>query len=512
MRTITLNQLASYISGSVVHGNGETVISAPVVESSRDITIGGLFVARRGLTVDGHRFIADAVSRGAVAVVTEEQRDDIPVPYLQVPDTSESLGILAAAYYGFPSRQLTIIGVTGTDGKTTTSTMIHHILKASSNIKAGLISTISADFGDGHVADTGLHVTSPGAPQLQGFLAEMVERGVTHVVVEMTSHGLAQGRLNGVDIDIAVMTNITHEHLDYHGTWENYRDAKARMFHMLMQSERTHGQAKVAIINDDDPSADYLAAIPAEEIVRYGITDHADIQAENIQYTPSGLQFDIRDQTFKLNVLGTYNVHNALAAICVTRSGLRMQFDTIQRGLASVQAISGRMERIDEGQNFTAIVDFAHTPNALKGALESGRAMLPEGNRLIAIFGSAGLRDKEKRRLMAETSAQLADLTILTAEDPRTESLDDILEEMAQGCISQGGIEGETFIRIRDRGAAIHHACQIANAGDMVMACGKGHEQSMCFGEIEYPWDDRDAMRAALRNAPLRTLPTANQS
>ncbi|MEM6527703.1 MAG: UDP-N-acetylmuramoyl-L-alanyl-D-glutamate--2,6-diaminopimelate ligase, partial [Chloroflexota bacterium] len=405
---------------------------------------------------------------------------------------------------------LTVIGVTGTDGKTTTSTLIHAILKASDTVKAGLISTIAADFGDGRTADTGLHVTSPGAPQLQAILAEMVNRGVTHVVVEMTSHGLAQGRLNGVDIDIAVMTNITHEHLDYHGTWENYRDAKARMFRMLMPSERTHGQSKVAVINADDPSADYFAAIPAEERVLYGLNEGAGVQATNIRYLPSHTEFEINGEAFRLNMVGTFNVYNALAAICATRSGLRMGLDTVRAGLESVTAISGRMERIDEGQNFTAIVDFAHTPNALKRALEAGREMLPEGKRLIAIFGSAGLRDREKRRLMAETSAQLADFTVLTAEDPRTESLESILEEMAQGCISQGGVEDETFIRVPDRGYALYTACQMARPGDIVMACGKGHEQSMAFGATEYPWDDRDALRAALRGTPLNTLPTAN--
>jgi UDP-N-acetylmuramoyl-L-alanyl-D-glutamate--2,6-diaminopimelate ligase len=188
-----------------------------------------------------------------------------------------------------------------------------------------------------------------------------------------------------------------------------------------------------------------------------------------------------------------------------------MDVEDIRQGIADVRAISGRMERIDEGQDFTAIVDFAHTPNALKNALEACRVMLPSDGRLIAVFGSAGLRDVEKRRLMAETSARLADFTILTAEDPRTESLDAILEMMAEGCVSQGGVEGETFIRVRDRGKALYQACRLAEAGDIVIACGKGHEQSMCFGAVEHPWDDRVAMRAALQGRPLRTLPTATE-
>jgi len=512
---VTLAQLANALdpeSVTQLHGDPQTEISAPVVESSRAVQPGGLFVARHGLQSDGHDYIADAVQRGAAALVTERALDDRPLPYLQVTDAGQALGHLAAAYYGYPSRQLTVIGVTGTDGKTTTSTLIHAILKASSHIKAGLISTIAVDFGDGRTADTGLHVTSPGAPQLQAILAQMVERGVTHVVIEMTSHGLAQGRVNGTDIDIAVMTNITHEHLDFHGTWENYRAAKARLFHMLMHSERTHGQSKVAVINGDDPSADYFAAIPAEERVIYGLEGALDVKATNVRYLPTHTAFDVDGNSFRLRLAGAFNVYNALAAICVTRAGLRMSIKTIQRGLESVEGISGRMERIDEGQNFTAMVDFAHTPNALRRALEAGRAMLPPGGRLITVFGSAGLRDKAKRRMMAEIGAQLADFVVLTAEDPRTESLDDILAEMAEGCTSQGGVEGETFVRVADRGAALYRACRMANEGDIVMACGKGHEQSMCFGHTEYPWDDRTALRAALRGEPLHTLPTATDA
>ena len=382
-------------AGAVVRvdGNPQTVITAPVVESSRDVQPGGVFVARKGLQTDGHQYIPDALERGAAAVVCERPVD-VPVPTVQVTDAAQALGYLAAAYHGYPSRRLTVIGVTGTDGKTTTSTLIHAILRASDNVKAGLISTIAADFGDGRTADTGLHVTSPSAPQLQAILAGMVESGVTHVVVEMTSHGLAQGRLNGVDIDIAVLTNLTHEHLDFHGTWENYRDAKARMFHMLMESERTPGQAKVAVINGDDPSADYFAAIPSEERVTYGINGDVDAKAEDIRYAPGYTTFMVNGDPFRLKLAGAFNVYNALAAICVARSGLRMQMDTIRRGLASVTSISGRMERIDEGQDFTAMVDFAHTPNALRRALEAGQEMLPSGKRLIAVFGSAGLRDK----------------------------------------------------------------------------------------------------------------------
>lgn len=516
----------------VISVSGDTIIPAPVVESTDDVQQGSLFVARKGRSTDGHDFIPTAIEKGAAAVVGETALEALPdtireklgtkVPYVQLRDSQKWLGVLAAAYFDFPSRNLVVIGVTGTDGKTTTTTLIHSILKIATGGTAGYISTIAADMGS-TTADTGLHVTTPGAPQVQYYLNQMVEAGLTHCVLEMTSHGLAQWRLNGVDIDVAVMTNVTHEHLDYHGSWENYREAKATLFRMLATSQRKSGVQvmkdreaevpeafipKISVVNSDDPSAAYFYAIPADIKVRYGIHNFADCKAENIRYEADGVYFNVGDAAFKTPLVGAFNVYNALAAIAATRA-LGANQATIQAGLAAVKSVSGRMERIDEGQNFTAIVDFAHTPNALKSALQAARTMLPEGKRLIAVFGSAGLRDVEKRRMMAEISAEYADFTVLTAEDPRTESLDAILQMMTEGCMSKGGVEEETFIRVGDRGQAIYEACQLANPGDIVIACGKGHEQSMCFGTIEYPWDDRDAMRAALRGTPLKTLPTA---
>jgi UDP-N-acetylmuramoyl-L-alanyl-D-glutamate--2,6-diaminopimelate ligase len=524
----------------LIRVSGDADISAPVVEADADILPGGVFVARRGLSVDGHDFIPRAIERGAAAIVGERDINNLPVPYAQVKNAQEAVGFLAAAYHDFPSRKLIVIGVTGTDGKTTTSTLIHSILRAATNGKAGLISTVAADIGDKTV-DTGLHVTTPGAPQIQALLAQMVANGMTHCVLEMTSHGLAQGRLNGVDLDVAVLTNLTHEHLDYHGTFENYRAAKGRMFEMLSRSYRKSNQRKISVVNADDPNAEFFASYPFEDIYCYGLKDvfHRDVletafqnpefKFENtflpkdIRYEPTATYFTvpygktsceqplIRDHfQFKIRLVGEFNISNALAAIAATWQMVGTQNTAvISEGLWAVKAIPGRMERIDEGQNFTAIVDFAHTPNALKNALQAGRQMLSPGRKLIAVFGSAGLRDREKRRMMAEVAAQTADFTILTAEDPRTESLVDILQAMADGCIAQGGIEGQTFIRVPDRGEALYRACQMAEAGDIVMACGKGHEQSMCFGKSEYPWDDREAMRAALRGEPLKTLPTA---
>ncbi len=508
----------------VVSVSGDADITAPVVEDNHEVQPSGVFVARTGLSVDGHDFIPDAIQRGAGAIVGERDIRDLSVPYVRVKNAQEAVGYLAAAYHDYPSRKMVVIGVTGTDGKTTTSTLIHSILKYTSLAAPGLISTLSADLG-GQTVDTGLHVTTPTAPHIQALLAKMVTNGLTHCVIEMTSHGLAQGRLNGIDLDVAVLTNLTHEHLDYHGSFEDYRAAKGRMFEMLGKSYRKQGQPKISVINADDKSAKFFEQYFADRVIHYGIEADAVIRAINIRYSPARMKFEVlvppnfSSHDFLSLLVGKFNIYNSLAAIAATLGVVifiddngkpyTVNGDDMWQGIAQVKTIPGRMERVNEGQDYTAIVDFAHTPNALENALKAGRQMLQPGKRLIAVFGSAGLRDREKRRLMAEVSAQLADFTVLTAEDPRTESLDDILEMMAQACISKGGVEGQTYIRVPDRGEALYRACQMAQAGDIVMACGKGHEQSMCFGTTEYPWDDREALRAAIRGTPLKTLPTA---
>ncbi|MDO8754095.1 MAG: cyanophycin synthetase, partial [Anaerolineales bacterium] len=287
--------------------------------------------------------------------------------------------------------------------------------------------------------------------------------------------------------------------------------AKARLFSSLeMTKEKPLGNPRLGVINRDDRSFEYLNEFIKTKKVNYGLRDSADVRAVDVKYSSSGIEFKAISNGFRVGIksslVGAYNVSNCLAALTATVYGLGVDPETAARGIALLEGIPGRMEQIDLGQNFIAIVDFAHTPNALKVALEAARKMTK--GRVIAVFGSAGLRDKEKRRMMAETSIELADLTVLTAEDPRTESLNGILEEMAAGARrrpdakrvegSKGGREGETFWRIPDRGEAIKFALRLAKEGDVVLSCGKGHEQSMCFGKTEYLWDDRTAMRAAL--------------
>lgn len=470
-----------------------------LTSDSRQVTPGALFIAIRGASVDGHRFLRAAAQAGAAAAVGEQPISDLPIPYVQVPNARLALAHLAAAWHGRPARRLVMIGVTGTDGKTTTCNLILRILLAG-GIPAGMITTVSAVIGE-RVLDTGFHVTTPDAPAIQGYLAEMVRAGLTHCVLEATSHGLAQQRVSACEFDVGVITNITHEHLDYHGSFREYLEAKSLLFRGLGTGPaKPAAPQPAAILNADDGSYDFLCQATKVRVIPYGLGEGAAVRAEDVEASASGLRFRVRGAGYQVEVasplVGEYNVANCLAAVAATVDGLGLSPEAAARGIASLASIPGRMERIDLGQPFAAIVDFAHTPNALRQALATARKLCR--GRVIAVFGSAGLRDREKRRMMAEVSGEMADLTILTAEDPRTESLDAILEEMAQGVRSRGGVEGRTFWRIPDRGQALRFAVGQAQPGDLVIACGKGHEQSMCFGETEYPWDDRLALRAAL--------------
>jgi UDP-N-acetylmuramoyl-L-alanyl-D-glutamate--2,6-diaminopimelate ligase len=501
--SVPLSELLRYLPDESPSNIVDKAISGLKLDS-RQIRQGDLFFALRGTTKDGHRFIQDAIQRGAAAVVGEESLAGLPVPYIKVGDSRRALAHLSAAFYDHPARKLTVIGITGTDGKTTTANIIFQILKFG-GIRAGMISTVSAQIGDQHL-DTGFHVTTPEAPDVQAYLSQMVDAGLTHVILEATSHGLAQHRLTACEFDMAIVTNITHEHLDYHDSYIAYREAKAGLFTSIeAATDKPFKPPRGAVLNRDDESYDYLSRITTVPTLCYGVNLDADVRSFNELILGNGIQFtahgsDLGGSTFEIDVncplLGLFNVYNCLAAITLTGGIMGIDPADVRRGLAEIQDVPGRMERIDMGQEFSAIVDFAHTPNALQRTLETARQLT--GGRVIALFGSAGLRDREKRFLMAEISIDLADFTILTAEDPRSESLNDILSEMARGAVSHGGVEGKTFWRVPDRREAIRFAFSLTEPGDLVIACGKGHEQSMCFGETEYPWDDRVAMRAAL--------------
>jgi UDP-N-acetylmuramoyl-L-alanyl-D-glutamate--2,6-diaminopimelate ligase len=487
-----------------------------IAADSRRVRPGDLFVAVPGVSVDGHRFIAQAVEEGAVAVVGERAPQELTglpwgaFTYVRVPDAREAWGWLCAAWRDFPARKMTLVGVTGSEGKTTTVALVYSILRAAA-LNAGMVSTVSARVG-GEEMDTGLHTTTPDAPDLQRYLAQMVASGATHAVLEVTSHGLAQRRVAGCDFDVAAITNITHEHLDFHGTLEAYREAKARLFEGLSRSFRKPGIPKVAVLNRDDESYRTLSLIPADRQIAYALAAGADVTAHDIRCTPDATRFTLGtpagETPVETALIGNYNVSNILAAASVG-AALGISPEAIAAGIAAVREVPGRMERIDEGQDFLAIVDFAHTPNSLQKALEAARTLAGVGGRVIVVFGCAGLRDREKRPLMGRIAAELADLVVITAEDPRTESLEALIAASAEAAIATGKREGVNLWRVPDRGEALLLACRQARVGDVVIACGKGHEQSMCFGVVEYPWDDREALRRALRGQTMNTLPTA---
>jgi UDP-N-acetylmuramoyl-L-alanyl-D-glutamate--2,6-diaminopimelate ligase len=510
--TILLTELVAALPRAKVRGDTDVNIEA-ITNDSRRVAPGSLFVAYGGVSVDGHDFVPQAVAQGAVAVVAERKLKGLDIPLVVVPDGREALAHLSAAWHGFPSRHLSVVGVTGTDGKTTTCNLIHSILTAAGR-RVGLVTTVNAVIGE-RVMETGLHTTTPDAPDMQGYLAEMVAAGIEIAVLEATSHGLAQHRVTACDFDVVAVTNITHEHLDIHGSLKAYQQAKARLFRHLGSGYRKPGAPKVAVLNADDDSYRYLHRIPADRQLAYSIeaplvtaanvVTAADVMAVGIRRSASDTRFAVQspEVDFELRTVlaGDYNISNILAATSVALA-LGVPVTAIQQGVWNVKGIAGRMERVDEGQDFTALVDFAHTPNSLQRVLETARTLT--GGRVIAVFGSAGLRDVEKRAWMGEIGGRLADVTVLTAEDPRTESLDTILDEMARGAEKAGAVEGHGYFRVPDRAEAIQFAVDLARPGDLVIACGKGHEQSMCYGTVETPWSENETLRAAIRNVRMQ--------
>jgi len=353
----------------------------------------------------------------------------------------------------------------------------------------------------GQETDTGFHTTTPEALDVQRYLAEMVAVGAEYAILESTSHGLAQHRVTACEYDVAVVTNITHEHLDYHGTFEAYREAKARLFRSLATAYRKPGNvSKVSVLNADDPSFAYLRQIPADVHLAYGLESGAQVTASKLSLTPGGLHFMAHtpagDFPVDSPLIGRFNVYNILAAVAVGVSQ-GVPVAAMQQGIRAVRGVLGRMDAIDMGQDFTVLIDFAHTPNALERALETVRGLTSK--RVIVVFGCAGLRDRSKRPLMGEVAGRLADLTVITAEDPRTERVEDIMAEIAAGCQRAGREEGKDYFCIADRQEAINAAVAMAEPGDLVVITGKGHERSMCYGTTEYPWSDHEAARKALQ-------------
>ncbi len=453
-----------------VKGDTDILIKG-VTADSRQVKEGYLFVAVKGITSDGHDFIGNAINNGAVAIVGELDAKQLKIEnttYIEVKDSKKELSVLAASWFDNPAKKLKIIGVTGTDGKTSTSSLIYWILKLAGK-KVGLISTVSAKIGDEEY-DTGFHVTNPEPIALQEFLAKMVNKGCEYAVLEVTSHGLDQERVYGINFEISVLTNITHEHIDYHKTFENYAKAKAKLFN----------NSKLAIINSESKS---------------NIEKFIDNSVRKIYFDKDTLSGKVLDSA-KSRFQEEYNIINSAAATLVTKE-LGITESAIASAIETFPGVIGRMQEIKNEKGIKVIVDFAHTPNALESVLKSVRSQKNKTSKVISVFGCAGERDIKKRQMMGEISAKNADISVFTAEDPRSENVEDIVKEMVKGSDKIKKAEVHT---IPERGEAIYYAInKLAKKGDVVVICGKGHERSMGYNGIEYPWSDEEAVKDALK-------------
>ena len=447
-----------------------------VTDDSRAVKEGNIFVAISGAQQDGHDFARESIEKGAALVVGEQNLN--LSKYLKVENSRAVLGQLCAAWHHHPSRKLKTIAVTGTDGKTTTSHLLGAILNRA-GIETEILSTISVP---------GLHTTTPPAPILQKLLAEAVEKGKKSAVVEVTSHGIAQERIAGTKFEAALLTNVTPEHLDYHETFERYRDTKARLFNSV----------PLAILNRDDPSFEVFSRASKGKVISYGVSDSKnDFSARNIKGSPFGNRFLLKRGRESIEVAiplpGEYNVQNALAAAAAASVIGGVSLAEIRDALAEFdpKVLVGRFERVKEIPNFSVFVDFAHTPAALAKVLNHAALTKPAASRLLVVFGAAGERDRVKRPEMGAIAARTADLAVLTSEDPRSEDPGTIIDEIASGCFSEGAVEGRNFVRVPDRRQAIHFALKSARPGDTILLLGKGHETTMAIKGTEHPWSDR---------------------
>ncbi len=477
--------------------------AAPAVESieydSRRVTAGTLFVAVRGFVTDGHRFVADAARAGAVAALVEEPTGASGILEVVVPDTRRALGLVAHEFYGRPSERLATHGITGTNGKTTTSYLVDSILRETGR-RTGVVGTLGYRLGGRFVPGD---MTSPESLDLARLMVTMVDEGVTAVTMEVSSHALSLGRSIGTRFDTATFTNLSRDHLDFHGSLEEYAAAKRILFELLSGDGWKPGAT--AVVNRDDAFGreliDYLVASDRVRVLTYGLSE-GDVRASDVATTPTGSRamFHTPDGDFEVEIrlLSSFNVSNALAATGIAVSQ-GVPLDAIARGLTRVERVEGRLEVVDGGQDFTIVVDYAHTPDALVKVLEALRGLSPE--RLITVFGCGGDRDRGKRPMMGEIAAARSDVVIVTSDNPRTEEPATIIDEIVAGAGRGGG--GAEIEVIEARRDAIARAVELARTGDIVLIAGKGHEDHQIIGGTRIHFDDREEALEAVR--ALRT-------
>ena len=473
-----------------------------IAYDSRQVKPGAIFVALRGVHADGARYVPQAIANGAAAVVAESSPPaGVAVPWVQVPSARAALAELAAEFYGNPSEQLALVGITGTNGKTTTSYLLAAIFKAA-GIKCGRIGTIGYLVGG---REQNASRTTPEAPELQQMLRDMVKQDCAACVMEVSSHALALRRVDRLRFAAGVFTNLTRDHLDFHGDMESYFAAKRRLFEMLPDGA-------VGVINLDDRRGSDLVAT-ARRPVTYAIDAAADVRPGPLSFSLVGLSFEARTPRGTVHVrsslVGRPNAYNILAA-CAAAMALDLPFSAIESGITSLEHVPGRFQVVsDPADDVRVIVDYAHTDDALKNLLETARPMAT--GRLVTVFGAGGDRDRTKRPLMGAVAARLSDLVIVTSDNPRTEDPERIIDEVRRGIavpagrIAPKGQKVTPSLAIVDRSEAIEKAIKDARPGDLILLAGKGHEKYQVIGDREIPFDDVEVARAALARRRSRT-------
>lgn len=495
MFIMKLTDLLSSIPYYVYKGTDDlcTMEIKTIEMDHRKIKQGDLFICLRGFTVDGHDFAEQAVANGASAIVAE--RDvNVSVPTIIVQDTARSLAMLATHFFDFPSHHLPLIGITGTNGKTTISYLLENIFKQY-NKKTALIGTIQMKIGDEAFP---LNNTTPDALFLQKTFKQMVDEKVEMAIMEVSSHALDLGRVRGTEYDIAVFTNLTQDHLDYHNDMDDYLRAKSLLFAQLGNSYSQH-QNKFAIVNEDDPHCKLIKKSTAQHVITYGCKNISDVMATNIKLNEMQTCFILKTPVGNIRItsklIGMFNVYNMLAASSAAIAE-KVPLSIIKKAFENITGIDGRFESIVEGQDYAVIVDYAHTPDSLKNVLATIIEFARE--KVYVVVGCGGDRDRTKRPLMAEVALKYADQAIFTSDNPRTEEPSSILKEMTVG------LKQSHYEIIVDRKQAIEHAIRLANGNDIILIAGKGHESYQEIDQVKYHFDDREVAREAIKNKGIR--------
>jgi UDP-N-acetylmuramoyl-L-alanyl-D-glutamate--2,6-diaminopimelate ligase len=501
---VDLSAIIGAVEGAE-HVSGPTDLELRALTyDSRQVGPRDLFVAVQGFVSDGHYYLADAVEAGASALLVQsDRRDSLPeitnsVAVYAAPDTRKALADAAAAFYRFPGRELCVVGITGTKGKTTTTYLTSAILEAGGHA-TGLLSSVEFKIG-GHFQVNSSQFTSPESLEVQHLLRQMVDEKAAYAVVESTSHGLKLSRLRNVEYDVAVFTNLYADHLDFHPDMRDYLESKGLLFEWL-DSSADKGVSKTAILNADDANSSYLGERSRKASrLSYAVRDAtADVTAPSSELSDRGSNFRLKTPLGSVDIEsplpGLFNVYNSLAAAAVGVSQ-GVSLDEIAAGLHSVRGVPGRVERIESGQPFAVVVDYAHMPESLESVLKALRPLAL--GRLVVVFGCGGDRDPGRRAGMGRAAARLADYSVVCNDNPRTEDPLEIIEQIANAMLAEGKHEGHDFVRIPDRRDAMKHAFENSRAGDVVLVAGKGHEPYVIVGTEYLPWDDRQVAREVL--------------